>query len=90
MQGTYAYQEAWKRHLVSLGSSAPRPVICWWAFVPVYTDKTPRLERPAMQAAHRLAVYMDGLGVAMEEVVTAGQEPDAVPRLGTEGAPGYP
>src|SRR5712691_6759029 len=53
---------------------------------PAYTDKTPRLVRPAAQAAHRLAAHMDGLGVAMEKAATAGQEPYVVPCLGTEGA----
>jgi hypothetical protein len=32
---------------------------------------------------------MDGLGVAIEEDAAAGQEPYAMPRLGTEGAPAH-
>ena len=72
-----------------MDSCVPHSAICWRAFAPAYTDKTLPLGRPTMQAVHRLAVHMDGLGVAMEEAATAGQEPYAVPRLGTEGAPAH-
>src|SRR5438128_12115263 len=42
-----------------LGASTPPPAICWRAFAPTCSDKTPRLERPAAQDRHRPAAHAD-------------------------------
>jgi hypothetical protein len=59
VQGTHAQPEDWKRCLASLPSSPPPPAICWRAFAPAFSDKTPRLERPAAQDTHRLTMQVD-------------------------------